>query len=130
MGIYAVGEICLCIIHSHNQFKLVKKKKKKKEGPGWAICFLVNPPFSKTPGPTYYCWKLLQVKSIKSEKFEVSIAKDLGQHRDGQVFGWRIFLPWLADSKIDFGLPNWKLVGGIDRCLMTLILSRCFVGNL
>ena len=33
---------------------------------------------------------------------------DLGQHRDGQVFGWRIFLPWLEDSKLDFGLLYWK----------------------
>ena len=41
--------------------------------------------------------------SIESKKVEVSVAKDLGQHRDGQVFGWRIFLPSLEDSKIDLG---------------------------
>ena len=31
MNVYAVGEICPCIIHSHNQFKLTTTNKNKKK---------------------------------------------------------------------------------------------------
>ena len=30
---YAMGEICLYIIHYHNQFKLGRKQKQKEKGP-------------------------------------------------------------------------------------------------
>ena len=60
--------------------------------------------FSESPFSNVHCLKLLKVKSIELEKVVVFVAKDLGQHLDGQVFGWRIFLRWLEDSKVDFGL--------------------------
>ena len=78
---YAVGEICLYIIHYHNQFKLGRKQKTKRKG-------------------AYRIRK----------RVEVSIAKDLGPHRVGQVF----LVPSFLFSS--HAITTMKTRDGLNQC--------------